>query len=241
MSDPYFQMLFADRIGGANYGKGTEIYKFEKIKRAKRKALADYPDRPLLDFGIGENDSMAPESVRQRMAEEINLPENRGYADNGILGFKEAVARFMQRNFGVRPRSADRGQSLHRFQDRPGDVAGHADQSGRHHVDDRTRIPGGRNAHALLRRQCLSLAAARRKRLSARLGRNSRGRLSSKAKLLVLNYPNSPTGKVATREFYERVIEFAQASPDRRRAGRRAHHAHVRRRAIEFLVGPGGT
>ena len=37
MSDPYFQQLFAARIGGAQYGKGTEIYKFEKIKRAKRK------------------------------------------------------------------------------------------------------------------------------------------------------------------------------------------------------------
>ena len=36
MSDPYFQELFADRIGGVNYGKGTDIYKFEKIKRAKR-------------------------------------------------------------------------------------------------------------------------------------------------------------------------------------------------------------
>ena len=33
-SDPWFQTLFADRIGGVNYGKGTEIYKFEKIKRA---------------------------------------------------------------------------------------------------------------------------------------------------------------------------------------------------------------
>ena len=43
MSDPYFQTLFADRIGGAEYGKGTAIYKFEKIKRAKRKALAEHP------------------------------------------------------------------------------------------------------------------------------------------------------------------------------------------------------
>src|SRR5205823_2864708 len=58
-ADPWFQTLFADRVGGANYGKGTEIYKFEKIKRAKRKALADHPDRKLLDFGIGENDDMA--------------------------------------------------------------------------------------------------------------------------------------------------------------------------------------
>src|SRR6266704_41061 len=91
--DPWFQTLFADRLGGANYGKGTEIYKFEKIKRAKRKALADHPERQLLDFGIGENDEMAPEVVRRRMAEEINKPENRGYADNGIPAFREAAAR----------------------------------------------------------------------------------------------------------------------------------------------------
>ena len=101
MSDPYFQQLFADRIGGNQYGKSTAIYKFEKIKRAKRKALAEYPDRQLLDFGIGENDSMADESVRRVMAQEINKPENRGYADNGGDQFKEAVARFMQREYGV--------------------------------------------------------------------------------------------------------------------------------------------
>ena len=33
-----------------------------------------------------------------------------------------------------------------------------------------------------------------------------------RAKLLVLNYPNSPTGKTATREFYARVIDFARAN-----------------------------
>src|SRR5262249_44553586 len=101
MSDPYFQSRFADRIGGPNYGKGTEIYKFEKIKRAKRKALAEHPERMLIDFGIGENDEMAPETVRAVMAREINRPENRGYADNGVNEYKEAAAPFMQRNFGV--------------------------------------------------------------------------------------------------------------------------------------------
>ena len=38
MSDPYIQQLFAERIGGVNYGKSTAIYKFEKIKRAKAAA-----------------------------------------------------------------------------------------------------------------------------------------------------------------------------------------------------------
>src|SRR5208337_5642337 len=101
MSDPYFQNLFAQRIGGANYGKGTDIYKFEKIKRAKRKALAEHPERKLLDFGIGENDEMADPAVRRVMAAEIGKPENRGYSDNGIPQFKEAVARLMAREFGV--------------------------------------------------------------------------------------------------------------------------------------------
>ena len=99
--DPYFQSLFAERIGGAAYGKSNEIYKFEKIKRAKRQALIDFPNRHLLDFGIGENDAMADENVRRIMAQQINLPENRGYADNGCIEFKETVARFMRRTFGV--------------------------------------------------------------------------------------------------------------------------------------------
>ncbi len=32
----------------------------------------------------------------------------------------------------------------------------------------------------------------------------------TRTKLLVLNYPNSPTGKVATQDFYRRVIDFAR-------------------------------
>src|SRR5689334_9600604 len=100
-SDPWFQSLFAERIGGAGYGKGTEIYKFEKIKRAKRAVLAAHPERALLDFGIGENDDMADPKVRERMKAEVDKLDNRGYADNGIAAFKEAAARFMKRQFGV--------------------------------------------------------------------------------------------------------------------------------------------
>src|ERR1700692_3178263 len=100
-SDPCFQTLFADRIGGANYGKGTEIYKFEKIKRAKRAAIAAHPERVLLDFGIGENDDMADPLVREVAKKEIDKLENRGYADNGIAAFKESAAAFMRKGLNV--------------------------------------------------------------------------------------------------------------------------------------------
>jgi LL-diaminopimelate aminotransferase len=83
MSDPYIQNLFAERIGGKSYGKGTEIYKFEKIKRAKRAALAANPGAELIDMGVGEPDEMAfPESI-EALAAAARDPENRGYADNG--------------------------------------------------------------------------------------------------------------------------------------------------------------
>jgi len=208
MSMPYFQDLFADRIGGARYGMGTEIYKFERIKRAKRKVLADFPDRPLLDFGIGENDAMAPVNVRRRMSEEINQPENRGYADNGILDFKQAAASFMQRNFGVELDAVTEVNHcigsktalamLPACFINPGDVT-LMTVPGYPIAGTHTRYLGGAVYELPLLPENdflpdLTLIPAD---------------VRAKAKLLVLNYPNSPTGKVATREFYERVIDFA--------------------------------
>lgn len=211
MSDPYFQQLFAERIGGVNYGKGTEIYKFEKIKRAKRKALAEFPDRPLVDFGIGENDAMAPELVRAKMTAEINKPENRGYADNGIAAFKEAAARFMQRNFGV---EIDPVKEVNHCIGsktalailpacfiNPGDVT-LMTVPGYPVAGTHTRYYGGTVYRLPL------------------LAENNffpdldgiPADIKQRTKLLVINYPNSPTGKTATRDFYERVIAFAKAN-----------------------------
>src|SRR5258708_21972385 len=100
-TEPWFQSLFSERIGGVNYGKSNKIYKFEKIKRAKRAALAAHPERKLLDFGIGENDDMADPAVRNALKEEVDKLENRGYADNGIQAYKDAAAGFMKSIFGV--------------------------------------------------------------------------------------------------------------------------------------------
>src|ERR1700730_17756434 len=79
MSDPYFQQLFADRIGGANYGKGTEIYKFEKIKRAKRKALAEHPERKLVDFGMGAKPARATLAAALITPGDVTLMTAPGY------------------------------------------------------------------------------------------------------------------------------------------------------------------
>ncbi len=208
MSDPYFQQLFAERIGGSRYGKGTEIYKFEKIKRAKRKALAEHPERRLIDFGIGENDEMAAESVRRVMAAEIDKPENRGYADNGIAAFKEAAARLMQREFEVRLDPVTEINHcigtktalamLPAVFINPGDVT-LMTTPGYPVAGTHTKYYGGEVHWLPLRAENGFLPDL--EAIPAEICR--------RAKLLVLNYPNSPTGTLATPEFYARVIEFA--------------------------------
>ena len=211
MSDPYFQQMFADRIGGADYGKGTEIYKFEKIKRAKRKAAEDYPDRTLLNFGIGENDEMAPESVRRVMADEINKTENRGYADNGTAEFNEAVARFMKRELGVELNPAK--EINHCIGSKPalamlpacfinpGDVT-LMTVPGYPVAGTHTGYYGG---------TVYKLPLLAENNFLPDLD-SIPAEITAKAKLLVLNYPNSPTGKVASREFFEQVVAFAKVN-----------------------------
>ena len=226
MSDPYFQKLFADRIGGPQYGQSAEIYKFEKIKRAKRKALADFPDRWLLNFGIGENDEMAPESVRGQMAREINLPENRGYADNGVSEFKEAAARFMDRNFGV---SLDAATEVNHCIGskpalamlpatliNPGDVT-LMTVPGYPVAGTHTRYYGGTVYQLPLLAEndffpdLDSVPADVRRQ----------------AKLLVLNYPNSPTGRVATRRFLPAGDRFCRPARTGYRSRRGSHHVDL--------------
>ncbi len=211
MSDPYFQSLFADRIGGAQYGKDDAIYKFEKIKRAKRKALAEHPERALLDFGIGENDAVAPEPVRRALAEELGKPENRGYADNGIPEFKEAVARFMQREYGVALDPATEVNHcigsktalsmLPATLINPGDIT-LMTVPGYPVAGTHTAYYGG---------VVYKLPLTAENNFLPDLA-NIPGDVLSKAKLLVLCYPNSPTGQTATQEFYEQVVEFAKAN-----------------------------
>src|SRR3954470_12896564 len=96
MSDSYIQNLFAERIGGKLYGKGTEIYKFEKIKRAKRAALDANPGAELIDMGVGEPDEPPFPDVIDKLYDASKKPANRGCSDNGGDLYKQAAARWMK-------------------------------------------------------------------------------------------------------------------------------------------------
>lgn len=210
MTAPYIQNLYADRIGGHSFGKSTEIYKFEKIKRAKRAARKAHPETPLIDMGVGEPDEMAFPEVVQSLQEAAADPSNRGYADNGSDSFKQAAARYMHNVFGVEGLQPET-EILHSIGSKaalsilpncfinPGDVA-IMTTPGYPIFGTHTRYLGGSVYHLPLTPENHFLPDLD----------SIPPQIRKKAKVLVLNYPNNPTGASATLEFFEKAVDFAK-------------------------------
>ena len=210
MTDSFIQQLFAERIGGKSFSKSTAIYKFEKIKRAKRLATAAHPDVELIDLGVGEPDEMAfPLSVRALCAEAAK-PENRGYADNGGPEFRRAAAVWMKNVCGVSGLDPDT-EIIHSMGTKaalsilpaalinPGDVA-------------LMTVPGYPvfGTHAKwYGGEVYDLKLTEENGFLPDLDSVPRDVLR-RAKVLVLNYPNNPTGASATTEFFVHAVDFAR-------------------------------
>lgn len=212
MSDPYIQELFAERIGGNQYGKSTAIYKFEKIKRAKKAAKQAKPDVDLIDMGVGEPDEMAFPIVVEALQTAAAQPENRGYADNGGDEFKAAAAQYMAEVFGVHDIDPAT-EVVHSIGSKtalsmipacfinPGDYV-------------LMTVPGypvlGTHAK-YLGGQVYNMPLEEANDFLPDLDAVPAD-VVAKAKIMVLNYPNNPTGASATLEFFEKAIAFAKAN-----------------------------
>lgn len=208
--ESYIQQLFAERIGGSSFGKGTEIYKFERIKRAKQRAQAANPGIALIDLGVGEPDWAADPGVVNILAAEAGKPENRFYADNGILEFRMAAARYMEREYGVAGLEPET-EVVHCIGSKsalatlptsfinPGDVT-IMTVPGYPVMGTHTRYCGGQvhNVPLLPENDFLPDLSS------------IPDNVLTRAKLLYLNYPNNPTGASAAAAFFEQVVEFAR-------------------------------
>jgi LL-diaminopimelate aminotransferase len=206
----FFENKISDRLGGINFGKSTVIYKFELIKRAKAAAKLAHPDMKLIDMGVGEPDWPADELVVKALSEEAGKPENRWYADNGIPEFQEAAARYLEKVYGLTGINPYE-HIVHGIGSKPvlamlpvcfinpGDIL-------------LTTIPGYPVTATYTRYlggEVYNLPLLESNSFLPDLSKIPRPVLN-KAKLLYLNYPNNPTGAVATPEFFSAVVDFAK-------------------------------
>ena len=208
--DEFMQQLFAERIGGNRFGLDTTIYKFEKIKRAKRAAKAAHPDVALIDMGVGEPDEMAFPEVVAALAEEAARSENRFYADNGCAEFSQAIAAYMKELYGVELDPAT--QINHTIGSKsalsllpacfinPGDVT-LMTTPGYPVMGTWTGYMGG---------SVYKMALTKERGFLPDFSAVPE-EIRKRTKLIYLNYPNNPTGATATPEFYDEAIAFAKS------------------------------
>ena len=208
--ESYIQQLFADRIGGANYGKSNQIYKFAKIKRAKRAAMAAHPTVELIDMGVGEPDEMAPMPAVDALYAAAKNPANRIYADNTGPLFRPAASKWMETVCGVPGLDPEKNilptiGSKSALAMLPGCFINPGDYAlmtapGYPVFGNHTKNLGGL-VH--------NLPLTRERHFLPDLD-SIPADVLKRAKVMVLNYPNNPTGASATPEFFAKVVEFAR-------------------------------
>jgi LL-diaminopimelate aminotransferase len=206
----FFDDKISERLGGLNYGKSTAIYKFELIKRAKSAARKAHPGLNLIDMGVGEPDWPADNLVVKALSEEAGKPENRWYADNGIPEFQEAAAHYLKKVYGLSGLIPSEN-IIHGIGSKPilallpicfinpGDVL-------------LTTVPGypvSATYTKYLGGEVYNLPLTESNSFLPDLSIIP-GQVLKKARMLYLNYPNNPTGAVASTEFFEQVIDFAR-------------------------------
>lgn len=176
----------------------------QKIAEAREKG------QDIINLGIGDPDQPTPRHIIDRMSQAIYVSANHQYPTSiGLLEFRQAVARWYNKRFGVALNPASEIVTL------LGSKEGIAHISFSYlNKDDiclvpdpgypvygiGTRLAGGVPYTMPLKRENGFLPELE----------DIPDDIARKAKLMFLCYPNNPTGVVAGLDFFNKVVEFAR-------------------------------
>ena len=195
-------MEFAERL------KKVPPYLFVEIDRLKNEKLKKGAD--IIDLGIGDPDLPTPSEIVEVAKKALENPAFHRYPSNqGSEFFRKACANYMKRRFGVEFDPETEVSALIGSKEgiahfplafvNPGDVVLCPEPAYPvYHLG--TLFAGGEPYY---------LPLLWENNFFPDLGSISKEVLE-RAKILWLNYPNNPTGAVATREFFAEAISFAK-------------------------------
>ncbi len=204
------QKLFADRIGGEKFGKVQQTFKFTLINNAKNEFIRNNPGVKVIDMGVGEPEELPHGDIIRSLAEESQVKANRIYPCNGIQEFSEAAARYLARDFSINldPKS----EILHCIGTKtalaqiplafvnPGDGV----------IATAPGYPVLPRVAEWLGARLFNMPLEARNNFLPEWERLVSLIKAERPKLLLLNYPNNPTGAVASLDFFKRVVDLAR-------------------------------
>lgn len=196
------------RIEQSERLKRLPPYLFREIDRQKEEVSARGVD--IIDLGVGDPDLPTPPHIIEALQKAAADPANHRYPSySGMHGFNAAVAKWYQKRFSVDLDAKNEVVTLIGSKEglahmplafiNPGDIALVANPA--YPVYNiGTQFAGGEPyfMDLLKTNQFLPDLEA------------IPAEVAKKAKMMFINYPNNPTAAVATREFFEAVVAFAE-------------------------------
>lgn len=182
-------------------------YLFAEIDKKKEAAIKRGVD--IINLGIGDPDQPTPEHIIDQLVESVHDPKTHNYPPyEGTGEFRTAVAGWYKRRFGVELDPQREVISLIGSKEGiahiflafidPGDVSLIPDPA----------YPVYNVGTLFANGEPYIMPLLKENNYLPDLSKIDEN-VAKKAKLIFLNYPNNPTGAVATREFFEEVVEFA--------------------------------
>lgn len=197
---------YADRLNS------IPPYLFGEIAKMKSKAIAEGKD--LIDFGIGDPDQPTPQPIIDSMIEAIKDPSNHRYdeSDYGLPYFIESIAKWFKMRFNVEL-NPSKGEILQLIGSKeglahlawafvnPGDVCLVPDPGYTVYKVHTSMAGGTPYVMPLLEKNNYLPDLS-----------EIPSDIAKKSKLMYINYPNNPTGAIATPDFFADVVEFAKSN-----------------------------
>lgn len=181
-------------------------YLFARIDAKKAELEARGAD--VISLGIGDPDIATPAHIVCAMAKAIRNPANHQYPDYaGSLEYREACARYMQRRFSVEVDPKTEVLALIGSKEGIAHLCNAFVDPGEYVLAPSIGYPVYSSGATLVSANTYAMPMREEDGFLADFTAVPESVLE-KAKILFLNYPNNPTGAVATEEYFDKAIAF---------------------------------
>jgi len=192
----------------SNRIKNLPPYLFAEIDKMINKAKSEGMD--VINFGIGDPDQPTPQNIVNKMREAVQDPTTHSYPSyEGLIEYRKAISNYYKDRFDVDLEPNTEVVSLIGSKEgiahlplcyiNPGDCALIPDPG----------YPVYKTSILLADGNTIMIPLKKENEFLPDLA-NIEVESAEKAKIFFLNYPNNPTGAVASLDFFKEVIAFAK-------------------------------
>lgn len=184
-------------------------YLFAEIDRKIDEAKAKGVD--IISLGIGDPDKPTPKAIVDAMHNSIDNPSTHNYPPyNGTLPFRKACADWMQKRFNVSVDPVEEVVALIGSKEGIAHMIFAMIDPGDYVIVPDPAYPVYSSFNILCDGQTFAMPMTPENEYMPDPNEIVPEEVAKKAKMIFLNYPNNPTGAIATLDYFKKVLEFAK-------------------------------